>query len=113
MYSVKTSSPEGKKFASNIPKVKELRDLLGFEDQSSTLSKIFNDKLRAFRREYRTSGGEAGSELHTWRSKSDQWELSLMVNTFLQDNGNGPYFWPDAPAHGETRKLRYPHDKTK
>jgi len=106
------SSPEGKKFASNIPKVTKLRELLGFQDQSSDRSKIFNDKLRAFRREYRTSSGKPGTELHVWRSKEGQLELSRMVTTFLLDNGQ--IFWPDTPNNsraGEPRQLQYPQDK--
>jgi len=106
------SSPDGKKFASSIPKVTKLRELLGFQDQSSDHSKIFNDKLRAFRREYRTSSGRPGTDLHDWRSRDGQSELSQMVNEFLVDNGQ--FFWPtisNNDNNGEPPKLQYPQNK--
>jgi hypothetical protein len=104
---------ESNSFVSNIPKVKELREALGFGDQSLLQSKIFNDKLRAFRREYHTGGGIAGTDLHHWKSAEQQAELSRMVHEFL--NANGSAFWPDRADDGtefaESNSLRYSKDK--
>jgi hypothetical protein len=107
------NSPESKSFVSEIPKVGELRQSLGFKDQSLLQAKIFNDKLRAFRRQYRTSGGLSGAELHRWKSEEQQADLSQMVDEFLQ--ANGAFFWPDGAEDGresgEPSRPRYSADK--
>jgi hypothetical protein len=106
-------SPEPSPFVSNIPKVKELREALGFGDQSLLQSKIFNDRLRSFRREYRTSSGFNGTHLHHWKSEEQQAELSRMVNDFLKANGS--FFWPERADDGnelvQSSSLRYSRDK--
>ena len=71
--------------------VRRLLDALGFGDQSLRQSKIFNDTLRAFRREYQSTNGTAGVDLRYW--KLEQEELQTMANTFIAVHGQS--FWPD------------------
>lgn len=114
-----SSSPELIGLASTIPKIGDLRKLLGFTDQSSPSSKIFNDKLRAFRREYKTADGLAGVDLHDWKSQEHQKELTLMVRSFLSNNNDGKDFWPgdqdtnnSQPSDGSSRNLSYHDDES-
>jgi hypothetical protein len=110
MLQAPESSPRSE---SHIPKVKELREALGFRDQSLLQSKIFNDRLRVFRREYQTGDGVAGTDLHQWKSTEQQAVLSLMVRDFL--TANGSIFWPDRADDGhefmESSRLQYSRDK--
>jgi len=92
-------SPESMGHVSRIPKVRELRDQLGFRDQSSITSKIFNDTLRAFRRSYKTSDGINGIEFHDWKSREHHTQLAIMVRSFLSANKDGKEFWPH--DHGD------------
>jgi hypothetical protein len=94
------SSPESIGRVASVPKVGELRNQLGFADQSSSTSKIFNDTLRAFRRSYKTTDGIPGVKFHDWKSREHQTQLSVMVVKFLSANNGGKYFWPDEQSDG-------------
>jgi hypothetical protein len=107
------SPSPAKQFASHIPRVKELRQALGFGDSSLTAAKLFNDKLRSHRLEYKTINGTPGTDLYLWKSKAHQLELSQMATTFLETHGST--LWPEIPSTAENieanPRLSYPRDQ--
>jgi hypothetical protein len=96
---------------SKVPSVKELCDRLGFERASPIETSVFTDTTHAFRKSYRTSNGNPGSNLIDWYSTEVQQELSTMAMNFLEQGGNGVRFWSDSRRWKDMDDLTWPEDK--
>ncbi|KAF2666275.1 hypothetical protein BT63DRAFT_482051 [Microthyrium microscopicum] len=101
---------------SNIPGVKDLRAILHLNNPSSALTKEFNTRFNAFRRQYVTAKGLSGTELYHWNSPDHQRDLSVMINRFLATPNCANRFWADNTRDGtvETNSDRpiYTRDRS-
>ena len=107
-----TSPPPYRTYASQIPVIAVLRSQLDQHD-TSPLGKVFMPTLNAFRLGYQLPDDFVVSDLQDWYDPEIHEVLNDMATVFLDDQGNGPKFWPaDPAARNYSQKLQYPtHEK--
>ena len=92
----------------DIPRVKELCDLLGFGTPLAGPHHILTDSTHSWRRRYLTDSGIPGKDLKEWKSPQTQTDLEQMARKFLEDGGYGQRLWPMGSIF---MKLRYPDNR--
>ncbi|KAL5400094.1 hypothetical protein PMIN03_012580 [Paraphaeosphaeria minitans] len=94
---------DGRKSASSIPTITNLRDTLNYGDQSIPRHSSFVMKLRQFRQEHCLHD----PSLSVWKSPESQQKLAHLATSFLDGHKNGEIYWPDDPAAANYNSLKY------
>lgn len=96
--------------AASIPSITTLRNELDYGDPNLPRCAAFYDDTRAFRKKFRNSRGTAGVDLHDWKSREGQADLTEMTIAYLEKEGNGQLFWPDDRASPNYNRFQYAKD---
>lgn len=99
-------------FAAHVPTITVLRDLLQYGDGRLARCNAFNDTMLVFRKNYVTSTGLRGSEIHDWKSAEHQAALTEMSQAFLDRDGNGELYWPIDPTSPNFNNLQYSNQQS-
>jgi len=94
------------KAQSQVPKVKDLCDSLGFKASSDRPHNSLTDSTHLWRRQYTTSDGTPGNQLLDWKSSKVQGDLRRMARDYLEVGGYGFRHWPPQSD------LEYPEDQS-
>ena len=95
----------------DIPRVKELCDLLGFRIGSDRPHFTLTDLTHTWRRQYVADDGTPGNELKEWRNPKTQDGLESMTMSYLGDQGYGEKLWPSKHSSHPDEFLEYRKNK--
>ena len=91
----------------DVPRVKEICDLLGFRASSTRPHHCLTDATHLFRRSYVTATGVSGKDLMVWKSSQD--ELKHMAADFLEKH---PSLFPAENNSEPSTTTAYARDTT-
>ena len=94
---------------SQIPKVKELCQALGFGTDRTKIQKY----LIAWRSDYRTASGVSGIYLIDWALEKDRFDLGVMAQRYLETEGHARKHWPSSGRASPRIMPEYPTDEIK
>ncbi|PMD36850.1 hypothetical protein L207DRAFT_569010 [Hyaloscypha variabilis F] len=107
-----TSSSKPSLPLSKVPSVRELCELLGFQQASLKDTNTFMEAARAWRKSYHTSSGRPATKILHWNQPSDQLDLEEMAQDFLDKRGgNGERFWSPDRSWNRDSDLQLPEDR--
>jgi hypothetical protein len=107
-----TSSSKPSLPLSKVPSVRELCELLGFQQASLKDTNTFMEAARAWRKSYHTSSGRPATKILHWNQQSDQLDLEEMAQDFLDKRGgNGERFWSPDRSWNRDSDLQLPEDR--
>jgi len=111
-FLIMTSSSKPSMPLSKVPSVKELCELLGFQQASLKDTNTFMEAARAWRKSYHTSSGRPATDLLHWNQPSDQLDLEEMAQDFLDKRGgNGERFWSPDRSWNRDSDFQLPKDR--
>ncbi|KAH8810882.1 hypothetical protein F5884DRAFT_749288 [Xylogone sp. PMI_703] len=95
-----------------VPLVRVLCELLGFQRASVRDTQSFLETMHAWRKSSVTSDGEKIGNMLNWRDPRVQTELAAMSTRFLESD-NAQRFWSPDRSWWQEGDLRFPEDKVR
>lgn len=109
VYHKDSTFPIEPDLGNQVPRFKKLQERLGLPP---VWGDVLKRELVKFRKTYTTTDGQPGDSLLFRKVTTDQKELAIMAETFL-DRGAGYIFWSKNREWFCEGSLIYPHDKAK